>query len=210
MYIIDNDGTPLYDNVSSAQEFNRYFASLNTIDNKILLAFLSVTKDLNLSIIYFDVISVTRAIKSRSLQILHKIPNFYLKNNIASIITNFIPEIWKITTILPAHKKGATDCISNNRLISLISVVSKLMESIIVDQLYNCLYSNHIISPYQFGFRRNSSTVHQLIDSHYNWVFQQNKGCPTDVILLDFSKAFDSVVHAELFIKLSQEYILLA
>ena len=39
--------------------------------------------------------------------------------------------------------------------------------------------------------------------SHYDWVIKQNEGCPADVILLDYSKAFDSVVHAKLFIELS-------
>ena len=77
------------------------------------------------------------------------------------------------------------------------------MERVIVNQLNDYLYFNHIISPHQFGFRRNSSSMHQLIDSHYDWVIQQNKGCPTDVTLLDYSKVFDSVVHAKLFIKLS-------
>ena len=76
------------------------------------------------------------------------------------------------------------------------------MERVIVDQLNNYLFSSHIISPYQYGFRCNSSTVHQLIDLHYDWVIQQNENFPTD-ILLDYSKAFDSVVHAKLFIKLS-------
>ncbi len=56
--ITDKDGAPLYDNVRFAQEFNRYFASVYTIDNKILPVFSSVTKDVNLSIIYFDVISI--------------------------------------------------------------------------------------------------------------------------------------------------------
>ena len=119
-----------------------------------------------------------------------------------SFITNFIPEICKIATIIPVHKKGATNCVSNYRSILLTSVVSKLKERVIVDQLSNYFYSNYIVSPHQFGFRRNSSTVHQLIDSHYDWVIQQNEGCPTDVILLDYLKAFDSVVHAKLFIKL--------
>ena len=105
---IDNDVTPLHENLSIVQEFNRYFAFIYTIDNKILLAFPSVTKDVNLSIIYFDVISVSYTIKFLKNSISSgpdKIPNFDLKNTIASIIyplsllfeksfiTNFIHEI---------------------------------------------------------------------------------------------------------------------
>ena len=100
-------------------------------------------------------------------------------------------------------QEGTTNYVSNYRTISLTSVVSKLMERVIFDQLNFYFYSNHIISPHQFGFRRNISTAHQLINSHYDWVIQQNEGCPSDVILLDYSKAFDSVVYTKLFIKLS-------
>ena len=213
-----NYGTPFHENVSIAQEFNRYFASVYTIDNKILPALPSLTKDVKLSIIYFNGISVSRAIKSLKNSMSSgpdKIPNFYLKNTIASIkysqsllfeksfITNFIREIWKIATIIPIHKKGAINCVSNFRPMSLTSFFSKFKKRVIVNQLNNCLYSNHIISPYQCGFRRNSSTVHQLIDLHYDWVIQQSGDWLTDVILFDYSKAFDSIVHTKLFIKLS-------
>ena len=103
--------------------------------------------------------------------------NFYLKNTITSVIhslslffeesfiNKFISEIRKTSTPTPVHKKGASNCVANYRSISLTPVVSKLIERVIDDQLSDYLYSNHILSPHKFGFKRNSSTVHQLIDA---------------------------------------------
>ena len=94
-------------------------------------------------------------------------------------------------TIIPVYKKSAINCVPNYRLISLTSAVSNPMERVIVNQL-----NNYLISPHQFGFRRNSSTMHQLIGSNYDWIIQQNKGWATDVILLDYLRAFYSVVYS--------------
>ena len=59
------------------------------------------------------------------------------------------------------------------------------------------------ISPYQFGFRKNHSTLQQLL-LFLKDIFNtfQEKDKYTDAIYLDFSKAFDSVPHNELLAKL--------
>ena len=76
------------------------------------------------------------------------------------------------------------------------------MERVIVNQLQTFLTDHNLISPSQYGFQKKSSTIIQLIDSHSDWLATQNGGKPTDTIFLDYAKAFDSVSHSKLLLKL--------
>ena len=77
------------------------------------------------------------------------------------------------------------------------------MESIITDQLMSDLSDNNLLSSQQFGFQKNSSTSLQLFDFYYDWSAAHNVGNSVNVIYLDFAKAFDSVVHSKLLLKLA-------
>ena len=58
------------------------------------------------------------------------------------------------------------------------------------------------VNPAQFGFLRHRSTLHQLLVFLHNIFNSFNNNTQTDVIYLDFKKAFDSVAHNELLVKL--------
>ena len=60
----------------------------------------------------------------------------------------------------------------------------------------------NILSNAQFGFRKNYSAELQLIQTTHDLAFNLNNKGQTDVILLDFSKAFDKVPHEHLILKL--------
>ena len=74
-----------------------------------------------------------------------------------------------------------------------------------MNQLHEYLAEYDISTPAQFGFRHGHSTILQLINCHLDWVSIQNDGFATDVVFLDFQKAFDSVtvVHSKLLFKLA-------
>ena len=76
------------------------------------------------------------------------------------------------------------------------------MESIIHDSMTSYLISNNLISNHQHGFLKKRSTLSNLLESTRQWLSSLNSGKSTDVIFVDFAKAFDSVSHSKLLHKL--------
>ena len=64
------------------------------------------------------------------------------------------------------------------------------------------LDEHNILVDYQHGFRRNRSCETQLINTLQHLARPVNYGYQTDLLILDFSKAFDSVAHRRLLLKL--------
>jgi len=77
------------------------------------------------------------------------------------------------------------------------------MESIIHDSMSTFLLTNNLISDHQHGFLKNRSTISNLLSSLRIWLSSLNSGKSTDVIYVDFAKAFDSVSHPKLLHKLA-------
>ena len=116
-----------------------------------------------------------------------------------SISQHYIPTQWKIHLITPVFKSGDKTAVTNYRPISLLCSVSKLLERLVYNHLIDFISSN--ISSSQFGFLPNRSTLQQLL-TFLNEIFISNRsGFSTEVIYLDFKKAFDSVAHHELLLK---------
>ena len=76
------------------------------------------------------------------------------------------------------------------------------MESVIKDQLLSRLVSKGLINKQQHGFITKYSTITNLLECTHDWSFSFHRKLPVDVIYIDFSKAFDSVVHSKLIYKL--------
>ena len=76
------------------------------------------------------------------------------------------------------------------------------MEHIILSHIAKHLAANNILIDQQHGFRQRFSCETQLISAVNDWAKCINSLSQTDVILLDFSKAFDSVSHQRLLLKL--------
>ena len=126
-----------------------------------------------------------------------------------SIIFNTIFErsellpAWLTSTVLPIFEKGERTQAGNYRPISITSSCCKVMESIIHDSMSSYLLSNDLISDSQHGFLKKRSTLSNLLYSTRHWLSSLNSGKSTDVIYVDFAKAFDSVSHTKLLHKLS-------
>ena len=80
----------------------------------------------------------------------------------------------------------------------------KTLEHIICKHMLNHLENNKIISPLQHGFRNGHSCESQLILTMHDIMQNFDSKQQTDLVILDFSKAFDTVPHKKLLFKLSK------
>ena len=119
---------------------------------------------------------------------------------ISCLSQHCIPNEWRIHLIVPIHKSGDKASVKNYRPISLLCSISKVLEKIVYDKIIDFVASR--VNVAQFGFLQNRSSLHQLLLFLKN-IFDGFKiNSQTDVIYLDFRKAFDSVAHNELLAKL--------
>ena len=110
------------------------------------------------------------------------------------------------TNVCPFFKKGDISIFSNKmtnyRPISLTCALSKVLEHIFAPNLVTHLDSHQLLYVFQHGFKSKRSCETQLVmlmeDLSKNAIIGQQ----TDLILLDFSKAFDKVIHEKLLLKL--------
>ena len=109
---------------------------------------------------------------------------------------------WKIAIITPIYKKGNKSDPGNYRPVSLTSVISKIMESIVRDVILDHLVENNVLSDGQHGFVPGRDCMTQLLLCLEDWTSMIDAGHAFDVIYTDFAKAFDSVAHERLILKL--------
>lgn len=116
----------------------------------------------------------------------------------SSLRESTIPELLKISLIRPIYKNGSKSDYINYRPISILSVVEKVLEEIIVRRLNDFLVKYKIINKQQFGFQKNKN-INQLLGLFSNDVnksLSENKHCLA--LFIDFSKAFDTLSHNKL------------
>ena len=119
-----------------------------------------------------------------------------------SLDSSSLPRDWITANIVPVHKKGDKHLPSNYRPISLTSIVVKVMERIIHCQLSSALESNNLISESQHGFCNKHSTITLLASTINDWAACLERCNSVHSLLLDLAKAFDSVPHQRLLLRL--------
>ena len=104
--------------------------------------------------------------------------------------------------VTPIYKEGDKSNCGNYRPISILPVISKILEKLICDQLREFLNENNIISKQQSGFRKLYSTETSLLQTTDKWLMNIDKGLINGVLFLDLKKAFDMVDNQILLSKL--------
>lgn len=113
-----------------------------------------------------------------------------------------VPSSWREANVTPIFKKGSRLDPSNYRPVSLTSVVCKVLESIVRDEIMYHLVKNKLISVEQHGFIPRKACVTNLLETVDFATTNLSNKTPTDIVFLDFSKAFDKVSHRRLLTKL--------
>ena len=119
-----------------------------------------------------------------------------------SISRGIVPQDWKEAIVTPLFKKGSKASPENYRPVSLTSVVGKILESIVKDQIVAHLEFFNLIKSSQHGFTKGRSCLTNLLDFMETVTRELDVSKPIDLIYLDFAKAFDKVPYRRLFKKL--------
>ena len=120
----------------------------------------------------------------------------------SSLMLGKFPDKWKLSEVIPLHKDGDQEILSNNRPLSLLEVLSKVCERVALDQFSSYITENQRLSPHQNGNRKHHSTETLNIFITDKMLEAMDKKHVTALILLDLSKAFDSINHTILLHKL--------
>ena len=112
------------------------------------------------------------------------------------------PKLWKTAKIRPIPKISSPTSNSDYRPISILPILSKIFERIMLSQLKVTLEQHHVLNDTQSGYRQGHSCVTILHKLHNDIQLSFKKGDVTLTVMADYSKAFDTVNYSTLVTKL--------
>ena len=124
-------------------------------------------------------------------------------HSIAPSVTNSLTSVsemehypcsmWKCTNVVPIPKGKEVDQVSNYRPISLLSILSKILETHMVKLIKEHLLTSDHSFVNQWGFQKGKSTTLALLSTVHQWHLEDHK--EMYATFLDLKKAFDTVPH---------------
>jgi len=116
--------------------------------------------------------------------------------------TGQTPDEWRKANVSPIYKKGDKTEPANYRPVSLTCIACKLMEHVVCSALMRHVEGHRLLHPNQHGFRQARSCETQLLDFTHSLLTCMHDGNQSDIVVMDFAKAFDTVPHNRLLLKL--------
>nr|CAH7765183.1 unnamed protein product [Callosobruchus chinensis] len=100
---------------------------------------------------------------------------------------DYFAQQWKVSQIKPAP--------SDLRPVAILPIFSKILEEVICKQIMDYASANEILNESQSGFRKNHRTVSALANLSDEIISALDKSLSSILVLLDMSKAFDTISH---------------
>ena len=211
------DGIVHTDQTEICDKFNEHFASAGKrVQEKIkapqrnepLKTVKRVSKNLSFKkITELQICKVVANMPANSSSGFDGISNILLKNIISviklplcvifnkSLKEGIIPDLMKIAKVLPLHKGGERDLPDNYRPISLLLVISKVLEKFVYKFVVLHLDDQGVLYHRQYGFRKHHSTTDAVLNFSGEVLTAFGNDMMTLAVFIDLKKAFDSVSH---------------
>ena len=154
-----------------------------------------------------DVCRIVLKMKSKFSSSLDGISNHFLKQIIStikmpltivinkSLDSGIFPQKMKIAKVYPLFKNGNPESKDNYQLISLLPIMSKVIECHVYLKLMSHLDTNGVIYPKQYGFRKDHLTTDTFLLSVGETLSAFDKDFKLVSLFVDLRKAFDMVDH---------------
>uniref|UniRef100_A0A8C6TJ76 Reverse transcriptase domain-containing protein n=1 Tax=Neogobius melanostomus TaxID=47308 RepID=A0A8C6TJ76_9GOBI len=213
------------DPATVAMEFNNFFKDSVSEISQLFILHENVTYPVNESSPIFtmaeinetEVASIIKGLKNSKAKDVYGIDANFIKAHKdilvcpitrminMSIRHSIVPTAWKVATITPIFKSGNKNNVNNYRPISILPIISKILEKWVAKQLTTHLDKGHTpLHPMQFGFRAKYSTE-SAINLFLEKVKHDLDYCPVvGAVFLDLKRAFDTVDHQILLSRLTK------
>ena len=224
-FIMEDSSKKIIDPNEIANTFNEYFINIgpkvaSKIKNTTNATFNNYMENKNMNTMFFDPITETELENEIRNMNPNKCPGYdgiSIKTIIlcakeiskplthiynSTFVTGIIPDKLKISLVTPIFKANESNKFGNYRPISVLSCLSKLLEKLTYKRFIEFIETHKILSRHQYGFRKNRSTEHALIELVDKITTAIDEGKYTIGIFLDLSKAFDTINHQILINKL--------
>lgn len=122
------------------------------------------------------------------------------------IETSTFPEGWKHAKVLPLKKKPLLNDVTNLRPISILCALSKSFEKLLEKQMIDYIDRYGLLTEFQAGFRKGQSIKTAVLRVHDDLGSIIDRRGAGILLLLDFSKAFDTIPHKKLCDKLVTQF----
>ena len=136
--------------------------------------------------------------------VLKHIPGVFCNMYNKSLVEGDFPISWSKGVVYPIPKAGSLQHASNWRPISILPIQGKILEHLIHKRIMSFIIDNGIISLNQFGFMPGRSTSQAIFEVSKFLFDNINTGNICGSVFIDISKAFDSVYHPRLLLKLER------